>query len=115
MPLRHLGMPRQPRLRLGVAEQRVDLGDGGIFVACGRPDTAEPLAESSHGRELGAVMVAPPGPAEAVQIGVELCKLAEPLTVYPIGIDQDTRGFQGELGVISKNHLTHDLSSDYCH
>ncbi len=37
--------------------------------------------------------------------------VAELLAVHPIGVDQHTRGPQCELGVMTKNHLTHDLLS----
>ncbi len=108
-------MPGQPRLRLGVAEQGVDLLDGALFVAGGLPDLPHPLAQPLHGLQLGVVVVTPAGPAEAVQIGVQLRELTELLTVHPIGVDQHTCALQCELGVMTENHLTPDLLLPYCH
>ena len=111
MPIRHLRVPGEPRLRLGVAEQRVDLCDGGLFVAGRRPDVAEPLPQAVYRLQLCAVVIAPAGPAEAVQIGVQRFEVGELLTVDPVGVDEHTRRPQGQLSVISENHLTHDLLS----
>ena len=111
MPVRHLGVPRQPRLRLGVTQQRVDLRDGAFFVVGGGPDARQPLAQPLHGFQFGVVVVAPARPAETVQIGVEGGQVTELLAVHPVAVDQHTRRPQCELGVMSKNHLTHDLPS----
>ncbi len=82
-----------------------------FLVVGGRPDPAEPFAQPKHGLELGLVVVAPAGPAEAVQIAVERVEVSELLTVHPVGVDQHTRSPQGELGVMTENHLTRDLLS----
>ncbi len=101
-------MPRQPRRRPGVAQQRVDLADRALLVVGGVPDLAEPLPQPVDRLQLGGVMVAPACPAEAVQVLVQRRQIADLLAVDAVAVDQHTRGPQCELGVMTKNHLTHD-------
>src|SRR6202165_5674541 len=115
MPLRHLGMARQPRRRAGVTEQRIDLTDGAHLVVGRCPDPAQPVAQLVHRHQFGVVVVAPAGPAEAVQIRVERGLLTELLAVDPVTVDQRTSGPQCELCVMSKNHLTPDPPRRYRH
>ena len=55
-------------------------------------------------------MVSPAGPAEAVQVGVESGEAVELFAVDPVGVDQHPGRPQGQLGVMTEKHLTHDSS-----
>ena len=79
-----------------------------VLVVGDLPDLAEPFAQPLDRRKLGVVVVAPPSPAQAVQVFIERGHVAELLTIHPIGVDQPTCGPQCELSVMTKNHLTHD-------
>ena len=110
MPLRHLGVTGQPRRSAGVREEGVDLVDSLILVPRHRPDPPQPGPQTVHGGQFGGVMVAAAGPAVAGEVDVQGGQVAEVLTVDPIGVDQDTRRPQSELGVMTEKRVTHDLS-----
>ena len=60
-------------------------------------------------------MVAPPGPAEPVQVAIQGRQVLELLALHPLAVDQHTRRAQRELGVMTEKHLTHDPLPGYCH
>jgi hypothetical protein len=91
-----------------VAQQSIHLTDRTLLVAGDRPDLPQPFPQPMDGFEFGGVMVAPPSPAEPVQIGIQRRQVPELLTLHPITVDQHTRGTERELGVMTEKHLTHD-------
>jgi hypothetical protein len=108
MPLRHLRVPGQPRRRAGVRQQRVDPPDRAHLVVGGRPDPAQPAAQFVHRLQFGVVVVAPAGPAPALEVAVQFPLGAELLAVDAVGVNQRTRRAQCEFRVMTEKHLTHD-------